>query len=215
MNGVPLKACNSYKYLGVMIDKDLEWGPHIDYISKKISKACGALAKLRHCVSMDMLKNVYHALIHSYLRYGILVWGNAPQTTLDPLRVLVNKSVRIIANLPFGSVELDPVFKELKFLKLHKIHKLETAKFLFKEKNCLLPTRIGNNFEVTSNQIPHDHFVRHERSPRFICNSQTGKKSVQFNAMQLWNNIPTEFKSIDSFKVFKRTYKKYLINGDD
>ena len=192
MNGVALKRCDSYKYLGVMIDKDLSWGPHIDYISKKIAKACGALAKLRYCVGMDMLKNVYHALIHSYLRYGILVWGTAPQTTLDPLRVLVNKSIRIIANLPFGSIELDPVFKELKLLKLNKIHKLETAKFIFKEKNDLLPTRIGNHFEVTSNEIPHNHFVRHERSPRFISNSRTGEKSVQFNAFNSGTICPPD-----------------------
>ena len=214
MNGVPLESCNSYKYLGVIFDKNLEWGPHIDYISKKISKACGALAKLRHCVNIDMLRNVYHALIHSYVRYGILVWGNALQSKLEPLKVLVNKSIRIMAKLPFGSVELNPVFKELKLLKLHKIHMLETGKFIFKEKNGLLPTRIGNYFEVTSAEIPHHHFVRHERSPRFICNSSTGEKSLQFNAFQLWKNMPTEFKNIESYKVFKRTYKKYLIDLD-
>ena len=134
MNGVDLKSCDSYKYLGVMFDKDLEWGPHIDYIIPKISKACGALAKLRHCVNIDMLKNVYHALIHSYLRYGILVWGNASQTTLEPLDTLVNKAIRIICNLPSGNIDFDPIYKELKFLQLHKIYKLETGKFIFKEK---------------------------------------------------------------------------------
>ena len=68
---------------------------------------------------MDMLKNVYHALVHSYLRYGILVWGNAPQTTLDPLVVLADKAIRIIANLPYsGALDLGPVYQELKFLEL-------------------------------------------------------------------------------------------------
>ena len=74
---------------------------------------------------------------------------------------------------------------------------------------------IGNKFENTSNEIPHDHFVRHERSPRLISNSRTGEKSVQFNAMQIWNNISSELKSIESFNVFKRTYKKYLIDLDE
>ena len=92
---------------------------------------------------------------------------------------------------------------------------LETGKFIFKEKNGLLPTRIGNYFEVTSPEIPHNHFVRHERPPRFICNSSTGKKSLQFNAFQLWKNMQTEIKNIESYKVFKRTYKKYLLDSDD
>ena len=43
-----------------------------------------------------------------------------------------------------------------------------------------LSVSIGNKFEDTSNEIPHDHFVRHEWSPRFISNSQTGEKSFQF-----------------------------------
>ena len=41
MNGVALKSCDSYKYLGVMIDKDLGWGPHIKYISQKNSRCKG------------------------------------------------------------------------------------------------------------------------------------------------------------------------------
>ena len=44
-----------------MIDKNLDWKSHVKYISTKISKACGALAKLRNCVKIDVLKNVYHA----------------------------------------------------------------------------------------------------------------------------------------------------------
>ena len=67
-----------------MIDKNLDWKSHVKYISTKISKACGALAKLRNCVNIDVLKNVYHALVHSYLRYGILVWGHAAPSVLKP-----------------------------------------------------------------------------------------------------------------------------------
>ena len=75
INDTSLKRCASYKYLGVVIDEKLKWNSHVDYISKKISKSCGALAKIRNCVSTNVLKNVYHALVHSYFRYGILIWG--------------------------------------------------------------------------------------------------------------------------------------------
>ena len=39
VNNIPLKTCDSYKYLGVMIDKNLDWKSHVKYISTKISKA--------------------------------------------------------------------------------------------------------------------------------------------------------------------------------
>ena len=50
-----LKECDSYKYLGVIIDKNLTWNEQIQHVSQKISKACGYLSKLRHCVTTDTL----------------------------------------------------------------------------------------------------------------------------------------------------------------
>ena len=92
-----------------MIDKNLNWKSHVKYISTNIFKACGALAKLRNCVSIDILKNVYHALVHSYLPYGILVWGHAAPSVLKPLEILANEAIRIMTFVPFGAVDLKPV----------------------------------------------------------------------------------------------------------
>ena len=122
LDGISLESCESYKYLGVFIDKNLNWEPHIDYITQKISKACGALAKLRHCIDTSTLINVYHALVYSYLRYGIIIWGNDSQNALKPLVVVVNRAIRIIGKLPFGNVELNPAFKQLKLLQVPKKH---------------------------------------------------------------------------------------------
>ena len=98
---IPIK----YKYLGIIIDKNLSWSSHIEYISGKISKVCEALAKLRYSMSTNLLRDVYHALIHSYMRYGILTWGNASQTSLKPLKVLINRAVRIMTFTPFGRID--------------------------------------------------------------------------------------------------------------
>ena len=104
INEIQLKECESYKYLGIFIDKNLTWKAHIEHISQKISKACGALSKLRHCVSIDTLINVYYAQVHSYLQYGILTWGTASSNVLEPLKVLSNRVVKIMTFTPFGNI---------------------------------------------------------------------------------------------------------------
>ena len=38
-NGQKLEQCNSYKYLGVYIDKNLTWKDHIEHICKKNGKS--------------------------------------------------------------------------------------------------------------------------------------------------------------------------------
>ena len=187
LNGSVLQSCNSYKYLGVLFDNKLSWKEHVDYIVKKISKSCGALAKLRHCVDIKTLVNVYYALVNSYVRYGIMVWGSASKAVLKPLQTIINKSIRIITFAPFGNLDLNPAYKQLKLLTLDKTYALELAKFAFKEKNNLLPTEIGNFFDLSSNQHNHDHFVRNRVRPvRFLCNSKVAEKSVQYKSFELW-----------------------------
>ena len=77
-----LEQCNTYKYLGVMFDKDLSWKPHIDYISSKIAKACGAIAKTRHFVGINNSKK--HLLCPYKFLFKIL-WSNCLGKRFPPL----------------------------------------------------------------------------------------------------------------------------------
>ena len=211
-----LESCDSYKYL-VIIDKKLTWQSHVEYISNKLSKACGALAKLRNCVKIDVLKNVYHALFHSYLQYGILIWGNAAPTVLSPLKTLTNRAIRIMTYAPFGNIDLDPVYQQLKLLEFPKVCKLESAKFEFKRRNGLLPTKIGTYFQDSSTQeVTHTHNLRSRNStapPRFLSQSFTGEKSIQYKGAQVWNSLPSEIQLSESFSIFKKSCKNYLIEN--
>ena len=214
INGTALDSCDSYKYLGVYFDKKLSWNVHIDHISNKISKSCGALAKIRHIVDTKTLVNIYHALVNSYVRYGIIAWGNASKNVLNSLQTIINKAVRIITFAPFGNLDLNPAYKQLNLLTVEQTHKFEIAKFTFKAINNLLPTNIGNYFEFSSEQQNHTHFVRNRQRPiRFLSKSKTGEKTVQFTSFQLWKKIPQEIRESLSLNVFKKLYKKYLINN--
>ena len=162
INDSPLESCDSYKYLGVIIDKKLTWKAHMKHINSKIIMACGALAKLRNRgIKIHVLKNVYHALVHSYLRYGILIWGSASQFVMNSLQTLMNKAIRIMTNAPFGNIDLYPAYKQLGILQVSKIHSLEVGKFHFKSVNNLLPVQIGNFFHTSANQeIHHSYGLR-------------------------------------------------------
>ena len=133
ISNTPIDQCNSYKYLGVIFDKNLDWKDHIEYICGKISRSINGLALLRHRTNITVLREVYFALVNSYVRYGILAWGNASDITLQPLKVLVNKAVRIITFAPFGPLDMDPVYSELKILTVDQTFILEKGKFMHKK----------------------------------------------------------------------------------
>ena len=145
------------------------------------------------------LLNVYHALVNSYVRCGIIVWGSASQNVLNPLQTVINKAIRIITFAPFGNLDLSPAYKQLNILTVQKTYNFEIAKFAFKHKNNLLPTTIGNYFEFSSDQYNHSHYVRNSTRPiRFLSKSKTGEKSIQYNSFQLWKDIPQDLANSSS-----------------
>ena len=212
INNTTLEQCESYKYLGVVFDKDLNWKSHVDYICGKITRSIGGLASLRHRTNITVLREVYYALVNSYVKYGIIAWGNASETTLQPLKVLVNKAVRIITFAPYGPLDLDPIYRELDFLNLQKTFLLERGKFMFKKEKDLLPTTIANYFETKSHN-EHRYNLRNRQNSSHIFRSNTtlGKKSIQNEGNIFWNELPQYLKDINSQIAFKKHLKSYLI----
>ena len=211
INNEPLKKCDSYKYLGVMFDCNLTWKPHVDNLCGKISKACGALSKIRHCVNIETLTNVYYALVHSYLRYGITAWGNAAENVLKPLHALLNRVVRIMTFAPFG-INTKPILEFLEILSISQIFSLETGKFVFKSRNSILPiSTIANHFERTN--ANHNYNLRN-RTNQYVTPlellSSFKKKSLHIRGAHLWNNVPESIKSSDSFSIFLKCFKSFL-----
>ena len=161
VDNVPLESCEIYKYLGVIIDNKLNWKAHMKHINSKIIMAWGALAKLRNRgIKIDVLKNVYHALVHSYIRYGILIWGTASQSVTNSLQTLMNKAIRIMTNAPFGNIDLSPAYKQLEILQVSKVHSLEVGNFHFKSMNNLLPVQIVKFFPTSAQGWIFCHYSR-------------------------------------------------------
>lgn len=90
INNIILKEVNSLKYLGIIIDSSLNFKDHISVISKKISITIGIISKIRHYVNRHIFRQLYYFLIYPHLIYGLIVWGNAYQSTLKPLVKLQN-----------------------------------------------------------------------------------------------------------------------------
>ena len=211
INGENLEKCTSYKYLGIIFDEKLNWKEHISYVCGKVASACGALAKLRHCVNTNILKEFYHALSYSYIRYGLIVWGNALPTTLKPLQALMNRAARIITFSPFGHIDMKPIYECLEILDLKNAFLLETSKFVFKQKKGLLPVPIGNHFE-NYNPVIHDYNLRNGNAPSLNFRLPSSEeRSIKSRGQKLWNQIPTAIRNCGSSNSFKKRLKAHLI----
>ena len=113
---------------------------------------------------------------------------------------------------PFGNINLNPIFKCLEILDIPQIFDHETAKFLFKDRNNLLPCSIGNYFQMREYHN-HDYGLRerHDRLPKIVCRTVQAENSLQHREIELWNSIPNETKSCITPYTFKKQYKSYLL----
>ena len=96
INNTSLKEKPCIKYLGIMLDSNLNWKSHVNYISTKIKRSIGILSKMRYLVTLDVLINLYYTLIYPFLFYGLVVWGNTYPTNIKTLFILQKRTIRII-----------------------------------------------------------------------------------------------------------------------
>ena len=96
INGKSITRAHKLKFLGLLIDEHLTWKDHVDELGKKITKAIGALKRVRPFISVKTALQIYHALIRPHFDYCSSVWGECSNTLCDKLQKLPNRAARVI-----------------------------------------------------------------------------------------------------------------------
>ena len=129
MNGHKIIPSQYIKYLGVLVDTHLNGYFHCDTLVKKLKRANGMLCKARHYVPQEELKSIYYAIFSSHLSYGCRIWGQKSNVHTQKVFRLQNRAMRIISFSDFHA-DANPIYKELKILKLEDFISLQNALFV-------------------------------------------------------------------------------------
>ena len=149
-----IEGVDSFNFLGIEIDKHLNWTSHINRAACKISKTIGVLNKLKHTFPGSILVTIYTSLILCHLNYGLLVWGY----NLSRITKLQKRAIRVITCSKYNA-HSEPLFKNVHLLKIEDIFKVQQLKFYYRLVNDLLPTYF-NCFPITPIHQIHQHSTR-------------------------------------------------------
>ena len=144
-------SVKSAKHLGVIIDNKINFYEHIKVLECKIARSVEILTKLKTILPKQNLLQLYYALVHSHLTYGISIWGSTYPSYLQKLRKLQKKALKAICNVPYRS-PAKPLYTQLNILQIQNVYKHENAKFMFNCNKTLTPTPFSNFFQKT-NQV--------------------------------------------------------------
>ena len=139
-NNVNIKRSDCIKYLGVLLVEQLSWKNHVQKLNKDHLKFFWPIFKLRHYVSLITRKLIYYSMFHSVILYSLINWGRTTKSYLHQLVVSQNKFIRASLFLPQHS-PTNSLYVKFQTLKLKDTIRLEFAKFIFKFKNNMLPSR--------------------------------------------------------------------------
>lgn len=206
INNISVEKANKIKYLGLVLDDQLNWGAHIDHIKDKIISLIGALYRCRHFLSINAKYKIYNAYFLSIIRYLIPVWGTCNQTNFNKIKILQNKVLKILFNLDYYT-HTDTIYQMLKLQPVNQILMLEQSKLIFK----ILNNRSKCNSRIQYvNQI-HDHYVRGNDDIR-LASARTNKAlcSPISAASGVFNSLPLELKNERRQRVFVNKLKNHI-----
>ena len=189
-----IKPIETAKYLGITLDSQLKFDIYISKLLTKISSSIGVMSKIRHYLPKTVLLNLYFALIHTQLLYGIAVWGSTYQTLINKLQVLQNKAMKIIEGHDWNS-KVSGLYLKHKILTVQNLYLFEVGKLMYRFYNNRLPITFENYFTL----ISHSNKYKTRgitavtyRLPLFPTNKL--QHLIKFQGAKFWNQIPLEIK---------------------
>ena len=101
-----LNVKSSLKYLGVIIDENLSFRNHVDSVKNKLLYQNYILLRVRQLLTREQMLLYYRTRVNPIIQYGVLVYGCAPFSNLQPIHRTQRRIMRTIFFLPkFANVQ--------------------------------------------------------------------------------------------------------------
>ena len=213
LNGNPVTEVTSTKYLGIMINNKLTYKDQIDQICIKLMKGNLLIAKLRHFVPFEHLKNFYFAHINSHINYGSLIWGSCAKTYIHKVKRLQDKSIRLLT-FQGRAYHLNKSYSELDILQAEKLIQLNRVYFVWKilkNPNSQHMKKIFQNHGVINSNRTHSSSHKFIQPHRI---TEPGQKFITCIGIKNWNKLPEHFSKTSSANEFKKSVRFFLQDND-
>ena len=213
INSFKLKKTNKARFLGVIIDEDLNWEYHLKYLEEKLNSCIITIKRIRKFIPQEHHQKIYESLFVSHLTYGITAWGSAGVSKLNKIFNIQKRCVRLLFGnkLNFDHAEFyktcararpysqhiepkqfelehtKPIFKSNKMLTIHNLYKTYSLNELFKIVKYKVPISMSMLFK----EIDYFSANKHKLRMPFSKKNKSRKQFV-YQSTKLWNRYSKE-----------------------
>jgi hypothetical protein len=105
----------SFRLLGVLLDENLTFDPHINMLLAKLSKSTFIINKVKNILPPQTLRTFYFSLFHFHLTYCPIIASCASKSSVEKIFKAQKKVIRIISNATYNA-HTAPLFNKLKIM---------------------------------------------------------------------------------------------------
>lgn len=196
INSHVLESVNSYKYLGLWLDRSLRWGRHINEVvikSQKYLNILKVLAGNSWGIHPKHLRRIYIAIVRSRIDYSSFIYDNSANSHLFKLQKIQNQAMRIIGGF-IKSTPIHAMESELCIPPLHIRRRFLAYKYGLKSLSCTDNVTIKLLLQLR----------------QFITNSYWTRKKIPLLAtiinevedVQVASSSPMEMYSLDTWVTY-------------
>ena len=195
-----------FKFVGHVLDDKLTWVGHVEHVSKKLAGANFAINSSKHFLPLNIRKMLYYTLFDCHINFGSLLWGCASHKLLQKIENLQKRCIRNVGLRSFKA-HTEPLFKDLKILKLTDKIAFGKSVFMHQYKNNKLPVSFSDTFTDITNT--DDRQTRHN-DYNFVNKPALKTYLEKFPYKQFlsnWNSLSIDLKSTADETEFQQLLK--------
>jgi len=208
LDNTVLEVVSEIKYLGVVIDKNLNFTAHVDYFGKKIGSKLGVFRRISANLTPYMRCVVYKAIIAPLFEYCASILLSITDTNMQYLQKLQNKGMRIILRCNYRT-KIKDMLEALNFMSIRERIEYNVCILIHKMIMGECPDYLKNKVELVgtdrgaqTRQKGNIHISR--------CKTREEQKMLLHDGFKMYNLIPNEIKNENRLQNFRRALVPHI-----
>lgn len=211
INGTIIERVASYKYLGLVLDSNLNFKSHVEHVARRLTSIVGTMYRVKDFVPRHILITLFFSLFHSNMSYLLEVYGTASKTILKRIETLQRRALKMIFNLPnqYPTSELYQRVRGLNIVPVKVHYYVTMGSFAHK---------VINRSTHCNIVISEDNPLRRGRHTRRYkldkVRSEMGKRRFSYEAKLLGNEIDDTYSPSISICRLKKRIRSFLTDDE-
>ena len=201
-----IKEDNCVKFLGVYIDKKLDFDKHVSKLIKRANSKLTVIKRSFKYLTQTKRKMLLNSFVQSQFSYAPLVWMLHSKSLVSKINRVHKSFLSLLYNDTESSFE-QLLSKENTFT-IHQKNIQKVMIEMFKSKNDIGPKLLKDIFQNSNYKGPTLRKPMDLKKSN-ICTQKYGERSLDYFGSKIWGLIPNEIREAETLEIFKNKINKW------